>query len=57
MIHHSDYAPLPHELKKELQRFFKPYNDLLSELLDSTTITDSWKDKDATGNSTYMYEL
>jgi hypothetical protein len=36
---------------------FKPFNDLLSELLGSITIIDSWKDKDATGNSTYMFEL
>ena len=41
----SAYSPLPSNLQAELTRFFKPYNNLLSQLLDTDYFNQEWADR------------
>lgn len=42
---HSAYSPLPSNLQAELTHFFKPYNNLLSKLLNTDYFDQEWADR------------
>lgn len=47
----GNYSPLPVVLQSELKHFFKPYNDLLSELLDTDLFNEEWAQGERVGRN------
>ena len=51
---HGTYEPIPPVLRKHLNLFFKPYNDLLSQLLGTDQFVFDWSERErAEDNGTY----
>ena len=55
---HSEYESIPIGLHEELSRFFRPYNDLLSDLLLSDMFVSEWSDRErAVSNTSYSHDV